>query len=172
MAGRGPAPKADGRRRRNQEPAADELPAEGHTGAYPELPPTYRAGTVQGKKKDGTPGPERAVRRKFLPETRAWYEVWATSPMATRFTAPTWQRLLRLARLVDLYEREPDKGLLGEIRLQEASLGATPADMLRLRWKVAATADERPALAAVASIAGGRRRHAVDPADAADSTGG
>ena len=164
MAGRGPAPKpAEQRRRRNKDQGGDVLPAEGNTGAYPELPPTYRCGTIQTKKKDGTLGPERAVRRRFLPETHAWYETWATSPMATRFTAPTWQRLLRLARLVDTYERVPDKGLLGEIRLQEASLGGTPADMLRLRWTVAQPADERPALAAVPSLAARRERRAVDP---------
>lgn len=163
MAGRGPAPKpADAVRRRNKPPAADELPAEGHTGPYPELPATYRVG--EDVTKDAAGRKRTRVRRnKYLPETRAWYETWATSPQATQFSAPTWQRLLRLAPLVDLYEREPDKALLSEIRLQEASLGGTPADMLRLRWKVAAPTEEPPALAAVASLQDRRRRRAVDP---------
>ncbi|CAB4906066.1 unannotated protein [freshwater metagenome] len=156
MAGRGPAPKpADQRRRRNKEPDALELPAEGNVKPYPELPPTYRSGEIVSG------GKKRAIRSKFLPETRAWYVTWATSPQATEFSPPTWQRLLRLARLVDQFEREPDKGLLSEIRLQEASLGGTPADMLRLRWRIAEASEDGPKLASVATI-GDRRRRAVD----------
>jgi hypothetical protein len=162
MAGRGPArkPAAD-RRRQNKDPEAFELPAEGNVKAYPELPPTYRAGEVITKDKAGKTR-VRVVRSKYLAETRHWYEVWATSPQATQFSPPTWQRLLRLARLVDLYERKPDKGLLSEIRLQEASLGGTPADMLRLRWALAEPDENGPTLAAVPSIADQRRRRAVD----------
>jgi hypothetical protein len=160
MAGRGPAPKpADQRRRRNKETATDELPAEGYEGKYPELPKTYRSLAPPTKKG----APPRAVRLKFFDETRRWYEAWATSPMATMFTAPTWERLLRLARLIDQFERYPDKTLLAEIRLQEATLGGTPADLLRLRKTIAAPEDDRPALAAVSSLAGRRERRAVDP---------
>lgn len=165
MAGRGPAPKDPAQRRRtNKAPAPDELPAEGNTKPYPELPATYR--TIAPPKAKGQP--PRATRAKFLPETRVWYEVWATSPQATQFSPPTWQRLLRLARLVDQFERVPDRNLLAEIRLQEASLGGTPADMLRLRWKIAEAQVDAPALAAVADMGERRRRRAVDPA----ATGG
>lgn len=158
MGGRGPAPKAgEDLRRRNREQAFETLPSAGNTKAYPPLPKTYRTGTVVTKDKAERQR-TRVLRNTFLPETKAWYETWATSPQATKFTAVTWQRLRMLATVVDLYEREPSTKLLGEIRLQEASFGGTPLDLMRLRWSVAARAEER-ALAAVTPIAdGGPRR--------------
>lgn len=53
-----------------------------------------------------------------------------------------------IAPLVDAFWAAEDpkvaKELLGEIRLNEAKLGATPEDRLRLRWRMAKTlsADE------------------------------
>jgi hypothetical protein len=72
----------------------------------------------------------------YLPMTRSWYETWGTSPQASRFLATDWQRLHMLARLVDLFWLEGDKGTMAEIRLNEASLGATEADRLRLHWDI------------------------------------
>jgi hypothetical protein len=72
----------------------------------------------------------------FSEETRRWYATWAGSPQASMFTGTDWQRLAMLAPLVDAYFAEPTKELLGEIRLNEALLGATPVDRLRLRWKL------------------------------------
>ena len=122
MAGSGPAPN-EKTRRRNAE-RFDELPAEGHTGAYPKLPANYR----DGKSRRRVP---------FLKETKDWYETWARSPMATTFTDVHWQRLQRVARVVDQYERTCNPALLSEIRLQEAAFGGTPLDLRRLGMKIA-----------------------------------
>jgi hypothetical protein len=79
-------------------------------------------------------------RRAMLPATRAWYDTWARSPQASQFMATDWQRLHLLAMLVEDIFRTDDpklrKELLGELRLQEAKLGATPEDRLRLRWRL------------------------------------
>jgi hypothetical protein len=125
MAGRGPAPKEpDKRERRNADVAVTELDAESAVEA-PELP--------------GAAG--------FRDETRAWYAVWASSPQAAQFLGTDWQRLHMLAHLVDAYFKSPSKEALGEIRLNEAKLGGTPEDRLRLRWRMAdnAGAEERAA---------------------------
>ncbi len=101
-----------------------ELPAEGYAGAFPELAGGYDDGEVKVK---------------FRASTRGWYRVWATSPMAAQFTSVEWSRLGRLAVLVDIYARRPlTRGLAGEIRLQEASLGGSPLDRRRMGVKIAA----------------------------------
>ncbi|WP_405883656.1 hypothetical protein OG747_36745 [Streptomyces sp. NBC_01384] len=122
MAGIGPAPKDPSqRRRRNADIAATTvLPAEGPQGSTPELP---------GNAYDA--------------RTMAWYETWRTSPQATVFVATDWQRLHMLAELVQQYWEEPRKELLSEIRLNEAALGATAADRIRLRWTVAQAEEEQ-----------------------------
>lgn len=120
MAGRGPAPKDPAKRLRRN---ADDVPAselEARPVAAPKLPGSSR----------------------LLPATRAWYRVWSTSPQAQLFIATDWQRLHQLALLVDAYYREPSKELMAEIRLNEAKLGATPEDRLRLRWRLAQQADD------------------------------
>ena len=108
----GPPPKRpEQRRRRNADPIErkqlSEPPPE-----YPPLTGTHRS------------------------ETFAWFETWATSPQAARFIATDWQRLQMVAFLVDAFFAEPDKALMAEIRINEAALGATEADRLRLRWDV------------------------------------
>ncbi len=70
--------------------------------------------------------------------TRHWYSVWASSPQAVRFLATDWQRLAMLAPVVDRFWRTHDKTLLAEIRLNEASLGATITDRQRLHWEIEA----------------------------------
>lgn len=122
MAGIGPVPKDPSqRRRRNADIAATTvLPAEGPDSTTPGLP---------GDAYDS--------------RTLAWYETWRTSPQATVFIATDWQRLHMLAELVQQYWEEPRKELLSEIRLNEAALGATAADRIRLRWTVAQAAEEQ-----------------------------
>lgn len=156
MAGRGPAPGASParkptaqRRRRNAEPQFDALPAEGNTGTFPPLPKTYRAKVMT---EDGMVA--------FLASTRKWYDVWAHSPQATEFTGVYWQRLERVARLVDQYDRHPTKDLLAEIRLQEAGFGGTPMDLRRLGKRIAPADDGAPDAPALASV---HRLRAVDP---------
>ncbi|MEV5592226.1 hypothetical protein [Streptomyces sp. NPDC052496] len=120
MAGTGPLPKDPSqRRRRNADPVAGTvLPAGGPGGPTPELPGGHDTRTL------------------------AWYETWRSSPQAATFLATDWQRLHMLAQLVEQYWQEPKKELLSEIRLNEAALGGTAADRVRLRWTVA---EEEPA---------------------------
>jgi hypothetical protein len=130
MPGRGPAPKPPAQRRRRNKPKdPKKLPAAGHQGDFPPLPKTYdtRVKTADGPMK---------VKVTFLASTRQWYTAWGRSPMATQFTDVDWQRLQRLARLVDQYDRHPDQALMAEIRLQEASFGGTPLDRRRLNLEI------------------------------------
>jgi len=96
----------------------------------------------------------------FLEETRRWYETWAGSPQASQFLATDWQRLHMVARLVDLFFREPSSRMLAEIRLNEQKLGGTPEDRLRLRWRLseAEREDERAGKPAVKSRPASRSR--------------
>lgn len=130
MAGRGPAP-AEQVRRRNR-PDLDELPI-AFTGKAPALPKTYRA-VVQVKRKGGELVDEvKTV--PYLKATKDWYAEWAAAPMAARFAATDWTRLrMVIAPLFDRYVRLPTPGLASELRLQETLLGATPMDRQRLHW--------------------------------------
>ncbi|MFE7609237.1 phage terminase small subunit [Streptomyces celluloflavus] len=117
MAGVGPVPKDPSqRRRRNADITAGAvLPRGGPEGPTPALPGGHDYDT----------------------RTLSWYETWRTAPQASAFLATDWQRLHMLAQLVEQYWQEPRKDLLAEIRLNEASLGGTAADRVRLRWSVA-----------------------------------
>ncbi|MGI8624192.1 MAG: hypothetical protein ACR2NB_12080 [Solirubrobacteraceae bacterium] len=136
MAGRGPAPKdPEQRRRRNVTSGFDELPAAGHAGPFPKLGAGYQVQLDVDDLEDDEP---TTVVVAFRAETREWYAAWATSPMATRFTAVDWNRLRWVvAPLFDRFVRDPGKGLAGELRLQESLLGATVMDRQRLRVRVA-----------------------------------
>jgi hypothetical protein len=120
MAGRGFAPNPNSiNQRKNHRGEWIELELEAFD--PPELPRGYRDG-------------KRSV--VFRDETREWFESWRESPQARRITRTGWQRLLMLARLVDQFHRSPSTSLLAEIRLNEQSFGATPRDMLSLRWNL------------------------------------
>lgn len=153
MGGHGAAPGAHParkdpaqRRRRNAEAPVDELPAEGFQGEFPALPPTWRTERAITKvDEDGNSYPAIAtVTVRYLRATRDWYETWARSPMATRFTTTDWTRLRQLAPLIDQYERKPARDLASELRLQESLLGATVADRARLRLKISAAEEIAP----------------------------
>lgn len=134
MAGRGPAPGANPnrknpweRRHRVQDAEFEDLPADGYAGDYPPLPRSYL---------------DEGEARKYLKRTREWYETWARSPMAARFTQVDWMRLQDIAPLKDRYYRKQTASLAGELRLQESLFGATVMDRQRLHWRVApATSD-------------------------------
>ncbi|MFE3386359.1 phage terminase small subunit [Streptomyces anulatus] len=114
MAGVGPTPSPN-RRRKNTDPVATTiLPADGYTGPSPDFPGGH----------------------DYDARTLSWYETWRASPQAATFLATDWQRLHMLAELVEKYWAEPSKELLSEIRLNEASIGGTPADRMRLRWSL------------------------------------
>lgn len=115
--GTGPLPKdSSQRRRRNADTVTTTvLPADGPEGETPVLPGGHDYDT----------------------RTLVWYETWRSSPQAAAFLPTDWQRLHMLAVLVEQYWQEPKKELLSEIRLNEASLGGTAADRIRMRWVVA-----------------------------------
>lgn len=139
MAGNGPPPE-ETKRRRNKPPTFDELPAEGYQGDYPVLPASYGVDVVV--EVVGEDGEKTLVNRrkqiKYLHDTREWYETWAHSPMAVKFTGVDWNRLRRVAILADAYYRKPSQPLAGELRLQEALFGGTPVDRLRAQMRIAA----------------------------------
>lgn len=136
MAGQGPAPKdPEKRRRRNKGAEFEALPAEGYQGEFPALAQGY---TLVIDTEDGPI--EQWV--EFLPSTREWYEEWAHSPMAVRFTAVDWGRLRRvIAPLADKFHRRPTTSIATELRLQESLLGATVMDRQRMRLKIEAAED-------------------------------
>lgn len=162
MAGRGPAPKPAGeRRRRNKTDDFEELPAEGFTGKYPALPKTWRTEQlVITEDADGNKTTEiKVVQVTFLKATRDWYVEWAHSPMATKFTPVDWSRLRRIiAPLADQYHRSPSVKLAAELRLQEEKLGATVMDRQRLRMNIAAAPAAPQTGTRRAAAAGGGRR--------------
>jgi hypothetical protein len=151
MAGRGPAPGANPnkktaaqRRRRNVEQPGEHLPAEGYTGEFPPLPATW-SNTVMRKVQTGDGEDEllpETVKITYLKITREWYEIWARSPMATKFTQVDWMRLRELAPLKDQYHRRPSKDLASELRLQESLLGATVQDRQRMRLQIGEPEEE------------------------------
>nr|BFD90702.1 hypothetical protein KitaXyl93_20620 [Kitasatospora sp. Xyl93] len=114
MAGVGPTPSPN-RRRRNGDPVEGTvLPAGGFTGPAPDLPGGH----------------------DYDSRTLSWYDTWKRSPQAATFLPTDWQRLHMLAQLVEAFWEEPKKELLAEIRLNEAALGGTAADRMRLRWSL------------------------------------
>ncbi|GAA5033123.1 phage terminase small subunit [Streptomyces siamensis] len=151
MAGTGPLPKdASQRRRRNADAVPGTvLPADGPDGPTPELPGGHDYDT----------------------RTLSWYETWRSSPQAATFLPTDWQRLHMLAQLVEQYWGGPTKELLSEIRLNEAALGGTAADRVRLRWTVADPDDgaDRPTRAR-SKAATARRDRVLRVVD--DQTGG
>lgn len=117
---RGPTPKPDDKRERRNEPTFPAVELErGAAVAAPRLPNA----------------------RKLLARTKRWYATWAASPQAAQFLGTDWERLQMLALVVDDFFRATEPAarqrLLAEIRSQEAKLGGTPEDRLRLRWRLA-----------------------------------
>lgn len=160
MAGTGPAPKPAPERRRRNKTNEQTLPAEGYQGDYPKLPRSWRLErlTMVEDKKSGEKVPKiQAVNVQFLKGTREWYDTWARSPMAVEFTGVDWQRLQRVARLVDQYERNPTKELLAELRLQEAGFGGTPLDRRRLGRTIEPSKDTGQKPKSSTRTSGGRR---------------
>ena len=130
MAGRGPAP-AEQKRRRNKPEGFDELPV-CFEGKAPALPKTYRSLVTETKDGEAV---QVLKTVPYLKATRDWYAEWCTSPMAARFAATDWTRLrMVVAPLFDRFQRCPTQGLAAELRLQETLLGATAMDRQRLRW--------------------------------------
>lgn len=119
MAGFGPPPKVNARRTNEDTFAEGASEVTAPASAVPDLP-----------------NPKR-----WLKATRDWWEAWCAAPQSALFVQTDWQRLTMLLPLVDGYNREKDPlkavKLMGEIRQNEAALGATHLDRLRARIKVA-----------------------------------
>lgn len=122
MAGRGPAPKDPSKRARtNTDPMGLRVIA-ASVSAQPELPELMP---------NMEPWPKA---------TRAWWQMWADSPLSGDFTANDWSELLDAAVLHGGYW-SGDVKLAPELRLRVAKFGATPEDRARLRIQFA-QADE------------------------------
>lgn len=138
MAGMGPPP-SENKRRRNKDEFEDQ------------------AVTVSADAE--VRGPELPHAALYGPQTIAWYETWRRAPQAAAFVGTDWQRLHMLAPLVDAYYLEPSSKLLAEIRLNEGLLGATHVDRLRGRIKIAQSKPQPSAPpAGVADLTSRRRR--------------
>lgn len=132
MAGRGPAPKPDGERRRRNKPA---------------VPTTVVAGDGQVR------GPDLPDLIDWPAPTRTWWETWRQSPQSVSFTDTDWSFLLDTA-LLHARLWAGDSGAAAELRLRVAKFGATPEDRARLRMSI-----EEPPAAAAASRKGTRYDH-------------
>lgn len=126
MAGRGPAPKAAGRRARtNADPVAgrvlDLKPAD-----LPTEPPC-----------DLLPDGD-----EWHPATLRWWGRWVGSPLFSSLPDTDLSELEAIAVLHHEFMRKRTFTLASELRLRMAKFGATPEDRARLRISVA-DADER-----------------------------
>jgi hypothetical protein len=116
MAGRGPAPKPPGERRRRNSTPTVVVTADGKKHG-PELPPEY----------------------EWPQETLDWWETWRRSAQGSTFTAVDWMFLKDTALLhADFYLG--DRRVAAELRLRVAKFGSTPEDRARLRMEVGAGA--------------------------------
>lgn len=119
MAGRGPAPKPNGRRaRRNADPTPETI-LRFEEAEQPPLP-------------DSQPWPY---------ETIDWWKRWGDSPQAEHFAVTDWDFLLDTAVLHARLWGNGDHSVLPELRLRVAKFGATMEDRARLRMQFA-EADE------------------------------
>ena len=73
---------------------------------------------------------------------RAYWDIWRTSPQAKAFLATDWACLRMTLLLVEDYLRNPTAQKLAVIASNEARLGATVADRLRLRMRVVKPAEQ------------------------------
>src|SRR5262245_8881116 len=117
----GPKPKPDGKRERRNAPTFETTLLDGSPAKAPPMP-----------------------RGKWRAATRRWWKVWSESPQAKLFLSTDWERLEMLLPIVDAYFRG-DLKLLAEIRLNEAKLGGTAEDRLRLRWRLREAKSEEEA---------------------------
>jgi hypothetical protein len=120
MAGRGPAPKDPSKRARTNADPIGLRVINAEPTDQPELPSLVV--------KDG----DDYTSVEWPDVTLGWWDMWATSPLSTEFTATDWSELRDTARLHALFWMG-DKSVAGELRLRVAKFGATPEDRARLR---------------------------------------
>lgn len=112
MAGRGPAPRGQ-RSRERDNPELRTVAQDGHKRG-PGLP-------------EGLEWPSATVR---------WWDTWRSSAQASTFTATDWDFLLDTA-LLHAEMWSGNASVAAELRLRVAKFGATPEDRARLRLEVA-----------------------------------
>lgn len=125
MAGRGPAPKDPSRRARRNEKPTPAMVVRFEPAGQPNLPAKMPNG------------------EKWPPRTRAWWKLWAESPLSANFGTTDWSELLDTAALHGAFW-SGDLKLANELRLRVAKFGATPEDRARLQIQFA-QADEADA---------------------------
>lgn len=148
MAGRGPAPKAQ--RSRARDDARREQ----------EMRPVTSDGRTRGPR---LPSGVLPAGESWHPRTRAWWNTWRKSAQAREFTATDWDFLLDTALMHHTMWTRGRWEFASELRLRAAKFGATPEDRQRLRIRVETPGGRPPAPAgkpagSVVSIASRRAR--------------
>lgn len=125
MAGNGPAPK-ENRRRRNADTYADV-----------QVKVQATATKLHGRPLElATAGMSLTWPPQIKALVEEWWMTWRRSPLAEAFLETDWQRLAMMAPLVASYYARPGQLILAEIRQNESLLGATHVDRLKARIKV------------------------------------
>lgn len=125
MAGNGPAPNPN-RRRRNADTYGANITKISPTPADEPRGPTLASAT-QGQCLTWKPEIQDLV--------GAWWNRWRLSGQAEIFLDTDWGRLALVAPLVASYYTHPNHLKLAEIRQNESLLGATVVDRLKARIK-------------------------------------
>lgn len=122
MAGRGPAPKPEGRRARRNK---DETPVT----------------ILRFEQCEQPPLPELPGGEQWCEQTLAWWDMWRTAPQAELFTVTDWDFLKDTALVHHAVWGYMNLSKLQELRVRVAKFGATMEDRARLRIQFA-EADE------------------------------
>jgi len=130
MAGRGPAPKPSGERRRRNSTSEIRVVQQDDQPRGPELPEDF----------------------EWPAATVTWWSTWRESAQAKTFTETDWSFLLDTAVLHAEFWLG-DRSVAAELRLRAAKFGATPEDRARLKIEVG----EPPVLAPRPAGSKGRR---------------
>ena len=141
MAGNGPPPK-ENRRRRNADTYADVKTTVSASAVQLRGPTLAEA--IGGLLDDDEPAIVALVSN--------WWDTWRRSPLAEAFLETDWSRLTMLAPLVAVYYRRPHHMVLAEIRQSESLLGATHVDRLKARIKVEREPEVKELPAGVAAL--------------------
>lgn len=130
MAGHGPGRKDDDKRaRRNKDAPALRVVENVEPTQQPKLPQLMLQYL-------DVLGNVRRRRVAWPAQTKAWWQMWADSPLSDDFTSTDWSELLDTARLHAEFWCGNTK-VAAELRQRVAKFGATPEDRVRLRIQFA-----------------------------------
>ena len=118
MAGRGPLPKSQRQRQRDQRRRDAEFRSVPRDGIL-------RGPTIQ----------EATGRNDWPTPVVAWWDAWRAAPQAALFEVTDWQALVVLAD-VRLRALNGSTAAATELRMAQAQLGSTWGDRLRMRIKI------------------------------------